>query len=105
MLKVKHPWNGIDQEVQENSLEALILKCGKCFNTLEARNDGYVCTGILYSDLDRLRTNGLRFVGKGTTMEESVNDLYSQLLIKWLEIGQVEDTLKDAGYNTGIRYN
>ena len=38
-------------------------------------------------------------------MKECVADLYSQLLTKWLEIGQAEETLKDAGYNTGVKYN
>ncbi len=105
MKEIDHPFNGEKQQVQEESLEELVLKCGKCFEILEIRNDGYISTGSLYSDLDSMRTNKHTFIGKGMTMKECVADLYSQLLTKWLEIGQAEETLKDAGYNTGVKYN
>lgn len=72
MLILKHPWNGIDQEVIEESLEELILKCGQYFDTLEIRNDGWIATGHIPSKGDRLK-------GKGDSMSEAVLDLYNQI--------------------------
>jgi len=71
-MLIKHPWNGIDQPVLENSLEHLILKCGQYFDTLEIRNDGWIATGHIPSKGDRLK-------GKGDTMKEAVQDLLNQI--------------------------
>ncbi len=58
MLILKHPWNGIDQEVIEESLEELILKCGQYFDTLEIRNDGWIATGHIPMEWYRPKQSG-----------------------------------------------
>jgi len=81
-MLIKHPWNGIKQEVAEGSLEELILKCGKYFVNLEIRNDGYVANGDAYNGIPQKVTPGKvekELKGKGKTMREAVQDLYNQI--------------------------